>query len=192
MSNEITIIENTTGEVTTTDLGELAERINMRVRAAEDRAKKAVEYAVEAGQLLNEAKTLVPHGEWKQWLAAHCTVAPRTARAYMMLAKRVPTLPDAERQRVADLPMREAIKAITTDPTAPPRQPSVEGIWDKGERDRTAKIFDTGATALREATRAISNAREIKPGKVQSLRNRLAAVLAELDKLTEAEPLANS
>lgn len=187
MSNEITIIENTTGEVTTTDLGELAERINMRVQAAEDRAKKAVEYAIEAGQLLIEAKSLVQHGQWEQWLTDNCRVAPRTAQAYMRLAKRVPLLPDAEAQHVADLPLREAIKAITTDPTEPPRQPRVEGIWDKGERERTAKIFDTGATALREATRAISNAREIKPGKVQSLRNRLAAVLAELDKLTEPE-----
>ncbi|CAM5792716.1 DUF3102 domain-containing protein [Ottowia pentelensis] len=188
MSKEITIIENTTGEVTTTDLGELAERINMRVKAAEDRAKKAVEYVIDAGILLNEAKALVRHGEWDQWLAANCTVAPRTARAYMLLAKRVPTLPDAERQRVADLPVREAIKAITTDPTEPPRQHGVERIFSRDERERTAKIFDTGATALREATRAISNAAPIKPGKVQSLRNRLAAVLAELDKLTEAEP----
>ena len=184
MTNAITIIENTSGEVTTTDLGELAERINMRVKAAEDRAKKAVEYVIDAGILLNEAKALVAHGEWEQWLAANCTVAPRTARAYMMLAKRVPTLPDAERQRVADLPMRDAIKAITTDPSAPPRQPRVGRIAERDERARVAKVFSTGADGVREAARLVKNYYEIKPAKVQSLRNKLAAIIAELDRLT--------
>lgn len=188
MSNEITIIENTTGEVTITDLGELADSIHIKVEAANHHLKYSARFAIEAGQLLIEAKSLVQHGQWEQWLTDNCQVAPRTAQAYMRLAKHIPELPDAKAQRVADLPLREAIKAITTDPTAPPRRPRVEGIWDRGERERTAKIFDTGATALREATRAISNAREIKPGKVQSLRNRLAAVLAELDKLTEPAP----
>lgn len=190
MTNAITIIENTSGEVTTTDLGELAERINMRVKAAEDRAKKAVEYVIDAGILLNEAKALVAHGEWEQWLAANCTVAPRTARAYMMLAKRVPTLPDAERQRVADLPLREAIRAITTDPTEPPRQPPGRRIASLEQRQKTAKVFINCATTVKAVAKTIEMSMAIKPAKVKALREELAAVLAELDKLTEAEPLA--
>lgn len=190
MTNAITIIENTSGEVETTDLFELAAEIRTNVNITEHHARSAVLSAVNAGHLLANAKKLVAHGEWENWVQVQCEIAPRTARAYMQFAKRFPELPDAKRQRVADLPLREAMKAITTDPTAPPRQHGVERIFSRDERERTAKIFDTGATALREATRAISNAAPIKPGKVQSLRNRLAAVLAELDKLTEAEPLA--
>ena len=166
------------------ELADLADRINLRVKCAEDRAKKAVEYAIDAGQLLNEAKALVPHGEWENWLTQHCTVAPRTARAYMMLARRFPVLPDAERQRVADLPMRDAVKAITTDPATPQREPSARQIPGRDERERVVKVFRSAASGANEAAKLIANFTEIKPGKVQSLRNKLAAVIAELDRLT--------
>jgi hypothetical protein len=32
-----------------------------------------------AGDLLIEAKALVPHGQWLPWLAEHCEMAERTA-----------------------------------------------------------------------------------------------------------------
>ena len=65
---------------------ELALRITMRAKMLETHAQKAVEYAFEIGQLLNEAKPQINHGEWEQWLTEHCHLAPRTARAYMKLA----------------------------------------------------------------------------------------------------------
>lgn len=188
MSNEITIIENTTGEVTITDLGELADSIHIKVEAANHHLKYSARFAIEAGQLLIEAKSLVQHGQWEQWLTDNCQVAPRTAQAYMRLAKHIPELPDAKAQRVADLPLREAIKAITTDPTEPPRQHGVKQIANRDERERVAKVCRTAASGANEAARLIANHTEIKPAKVQSLRNKLAAVLAELDKLTEPAP----
>ena len=52
---------------------ELAERISIRVRMAENHAKKALEYALEIGALLNEAKPLLKHGdkwpEHREWMA---------------------------------------------------------------------------------------------------------------------------
>lgn len=98
----------------------LANKINEATTAAESHARSAVQYALTAGALLVQAKARVPHGEWQTWLAANCTVAPRTASAYMRLATRLPELPDAERQRVADSSLRGALEALAqAKPTAP-------------------------------------------------------------------------
>ena len=99
----------------------LAQRINEATAEAEGHARAAMNQALIVGGLLNEAKSQVPHGEWDAWLTTHCKVAPRTARAYMRLAKQWPQLPEPKRQRVADLPVREAVRAIAMKPDAPPR-----------------------------------------------------------------------
>jgi hypothetical protein len=106
-------------------LDELAGEIRQQVRRAEESARSARAAALAVGELLTRAKNKVAHGEWERWLDSNCSLAPRTARAYMMLSKRVPLLPDAERQRVAGLPLRQALAAITTGPTAPPREARV-------------------------------------------------------------------
>jgi hypothetical protein len=94
----------------------LPERINSAVQAAESHARSAVECAIRAGGLLLQAKALVQYGEWEGWLQQHVTCAPRTAQAYMRLHAKVKTLPKPEAQRVALLPLRDAMKAIATEP----------------------------------------------------------------------------
>jgi hypothetical protein len=75
-------------------LPELAERINAYHEQTERFFKSCtesftsvLEYASKAGSLLNEAKRLVPHGEWLHWLEANCRVGERQARKYIALAK---------------------------------------------------------------------------------------------------------
>ena len=75
-------------------------------------SKKAVEYAAQAGALLNRAKERVGHGEWEEWVRANCYLAPRTARGYMQLAAVMTRLSSEERQTVADSPLRQALMAI--------------------------------------------------------------------------------
>lgn len=163
---------------------ELALRINMRVQMAESHAKKAVEYAFEIGQLLNEAKPQINHGEWEQWLAEHCHLAQRTARAYMKLAKAFPILPEAERQRVTDLPIREALKAISTDPTPlPPREPPARRVNSLEDRQRVKSVFLNARDQLTKAAKTIDYAMPIKGGEVAALRKKLEAVLAQLVEL---------
>ena len=93
-------------------LVDLAQRIRATHRKAEHSAREAVAYAVEAGQLLIEAKAQVPHGQWLPWITEHCEMAERTAQAYMRVARELPKLDDGKAQRVADMPLRDALRAL--------------------------------------------------------------------------------
>ncbi|WP_299146742.1 DUF3102 domain-containing protein [uncultured Comamonas sp.] len=166
---------------------ELAERISIRVRMAENHAKKALEYALEIGALLNEAKPLVKHGDWDKWLTEHCNLAARTARAYMKLAKDFPSLPEPERQRVATLPVREAVKAIATDPAPPATEKVLPAAAPRRreERERVSAKFSSTAKSIRDAAKRINLFMDIKPAQVTALRTKLQDMLAELDQLQQ-------
>jgi hypothetical protein len=77
--------------------------------------RSAVSYAVEAGKLLMEAKKLVGHGNWESWVRECCGLSERTAQGYMRLAR----LDPAKAQRVADLSLREALKALAEPKGSP-------------------------------------------------------------------------
>lgn len=84
----------------------LADEIRTEVAAAEADFQSAVQHAINAGNRLIEAKSLVRHGEWLPWLEANFPGAQTTARNYMRLA--------ANGQRVADLPtVRETLALLT-------------------------------------------------------------------------------
>lgn len=87
----------------------LADAIRTELADAKAAAASAVEHACRAGELVIQAKEACPHGEWGKWLRENAEVSERTARAYMQLAKRCRELPPGERQRVADLPLRQAL-----------------------------------------------------------------------------------
>ncbi len=94
---------------TETSLTDLAARIQAAHEAATTSMRRGCEHAINAGRLLIEAKNQVPHGQWLHWLKKHCQVSERMAQHYMTLARHF----EANPQRVADLPMRQAIKVIT-------------------------------------------------------------------------------
>ncbi|MEB0058813.1 DUF3102 domain-containing protein [Variovorax sp. LG9.2] len=162
----------------------LAIKINNTVSAAEADAKSSMQRALEAGKLLTEAKEAVAHGEWQSWLVANCNVAARTAQAYMKLAKRLPELSAPEAQRVADLPVRDAIRAITTDPVSPTRTASVDTIHFSAEKRNAAiDIFERSNTASKEALRYIRHGGRLPGAKVGALRKKLMAAIEALDRL---------
>ena len=171
-----------------THITELATRINSRVKMAETHARKALECALEIGALLIEAKALVPHGGWNDWITHNCVLASRTARSYVQLATVYPSLPEPERQRVAALPVREAVRAIATDPMAPARAASEAPTClprDSQERNRLIKKFRATAGRLREATKFFDCGLDLKGAKVSVLRRALTDAIAELDRLQE-------
>ena len=50
----------------------------------------AIRYAIKAGEIINKAKEIVPHGQFGEWLNAemqHLDIAERTAQKWMKLAK---------------------------------------------------------------------------------------------------------
>src|SRR5687768_15110039 len=92
------------------DAATIADQINAAHEAALTAARSAIEHAKRAGELLIAAKDTVPHGHWLPWLAQHCpALSIRSAQAYMRLAREWPRLADADTQRVAHLPLRDAL-----------------------------------------------------------------------------------
>jgi hypothetical protein len=89
----------------------LAAAINEAHRRVEESARAGAEHARQAGELLLQAKAQVEHGAWLPWVKANCQFSERTARAYMRMASNWPVI-EANRQRAADLSMREALKLL--------------------------------------------------------------------------------
>jgi tetratricopeptide (TPR) repeat protein len=172
------------------DLALLPQRINAAVQAAESHARSAVECAMRAGALLTQAKALVQHGEWETWLQQHVMCAPRTAQAYMRLHAKVQTLPAPEAQRVAGLPLREAIKAIATTPkddsTPRPALPKHMRMRSKSDMERFHAELGDAATKLRTAARNVGvNALQRKD--YERARKALTHALEVLDRLAADE-----
>ena len=88
----------------------VAASITAEHEAAQAAARDAVAHAICAGELLIEAKAALKHGEFGAWLAANVTFSERTARGYMRLAG----LDEAKRQRVANMSLRGALRALAT------------------------------------------------------------------------------
>jgi hypothetical protein len=80
--------------------------------------RHSVEYAIDAGNLLLEAKEQLKHGQWLPWLAANCTMSERTAQLYMRLARNRAAIEDQMKSAgVADLTLEQAAALIA--PMAP-------------------------------------------------------------------------
>ncbi len=101
------------GEITRT-LDTLADEINKAHRRCEQSVQATLDYAVEVGRLLIEAKAQCGHGEWLPWVENHCECDIRTIQRYMKLAGFVPTLP-ANATRVSYLPIRDIVKLERLD-----------------------------------------------------------------------------
>ncbi|MGE3180796.1 MAG: DUF3102 domain-containing protein [Phycisphaerae bacterium] len=89
----------------------LADKINYEHRQAEQSARTALQHAMRCGELLAEAKAKLPHGEFSQWVEAHCDFALRTGQAYMRLHSHRAEL-DEKRNGVAHLNVRDALTML--------------------------------------------------------------------------------
>jgi hypothetical protein len=161
----------------------LAEKINEALDAVDACLKSSMVHALTAGRLLVEAKKYVPHGDWETWLRENCSLAPRTTQAYMQLTKKIKELPPLEAQRIADLPVREALKAIAIHRKSLPLR-----RWNSVKRDDVMHAVDTfrmGGMALRDAAAHVDFFRKMEDKQVQSLRRTLNAVFEVLDQLGE-------
>lgn len=68
-------------------LDDLAEAINAEHRRAQEAMQSSLAHALRCGELLNQAKSQLKHGDWLPWLASNCEFSDRTARAYMRVAR---------------------------------------------------------------------------------------------------------
>jgi hypothetical protein len=95
----------------------LPEQINREHQQAEQAARSALTHALKAGELLLQAKQQCAYGDWQAWIQQHCQFAERTARLYMQLARETAFCTEPEWQRVADLPLRQALKCLVPPPS---------------------------------------------------------------------------
>jgi hypothetical protein len=114
---------------------DLAARIQAAHEAAQSAMRSAVIHAVEAGRLLMEAKKLVRHGNWTGWLKQNCEFSERTAQGYIRLARELSKLAEPKAQRVADLSLREALKAVSSGARRLSPLPDAEGEIVLGRAD---------------------------------------------------------
>lgn len=119
----------------------LVARINVAHAEATAYAGKAIERALEAGDLLIQAKGRVAHGDWQSWLRQHCpNISPRTVQNYMRIARELP----AEKRTDAHLTVNGALKLLAGPaPEAPAianeNEPGFDCLPKLGER---AALYD--------------------------------------------------
>ena len=94
------------GEIIT--VGRSADGIAMEIRVIVRQTQQVMCSAVvEIGKRLIEAKGMVPHGEWGEYVQHRCGFSQRTAQSYMQLAAN-----PANAQTVADLPYSKALALL--------------------------------------------------------------------------------
>lgn len=139
------------------------------IRAAHARVKMstlmAAEQAVEAGRLLIEARALVAHGGWADWLARHVGFSDRSARRYMQLARA-----GFNSATVAEFGLRATAEALA------------EGSGPLPIPDPEIEVFASRVMNYREPFAAI---REISPGWFG------VAYLADDEIVTSIKPVAH-
>ncbi len=91
----------------------IAERINAEHQSYIGAMRRGIEHAINAGELLQEAKDKMGHGHWAGWLRKECpTIQPRTARLYMQIAKGKAKV-RAKMATVADLTLQQAATLVS-------------------------------------------------------------------------------
>jgi hypothetical protein len=100
----------TTATFTVMSGEQLTAAIRHEHEAASQAASAALQHALEAGRLLDEARATIPHGAWEAYVKDSCGMAPRTARLYLRLHRHRDRLPD--RQHVAGMSVRQAARLL--------------------------------------------------------------------------------
>jgi hypothetical protein len=152
-------------------LAALADQINAEHEACDAAMRDGLRHALKAGELLTEAKGRVGHGLWGDWLGLNFKGSERTARAYMQAAREFAALPDAKRQRVAEMPYRDVLKVLA------------EGAAEGERQGERVPVADQNADR-RTATEAVAGANDVTP---ESARRDLVAEVDAVRNATERE-----
>lgn len=116
-------------------LADLAVRIRSEHEAVFDSARQTLQHALNAGELLIEAKSLVDHGNWSDWLHDNCAVSQRTAQSYMRLARNRTTI-EANTPTTALLTIDDALSGLAKS------KPSIDIEADEIERAIVRNVTD--------------------------------------------------
>lgn len=81
-SSEVSI-PATEAEVVDTALDDLAQQIRYEHDAAKQALVSSLEHMLKCGELLTEARNLVPQGQWNRWAQQEVGLHPKTVRTYI-------------------------------------------------------------------------------------------------------------
>lgn len=122
------------GEIMTT--GRSADSIATEIRVIVAQTQQVLTYAaVKIGQNLIEAKQLVPHGEWGDYIKHSCGFSQRSANTYMQLAEEF-----GNSQTFANLPYSKALALLALP---------------EGERESFTEEHDVAQLSVRELKKQI-------------------------------------
>lgn len=180
------------------DLRRLATRVREMHREIQAYVRNTVWHAVRIGDLLAKAKKQVAHGDWERWLLDEAQLRPRTARAYIQMARELPKLDEAKRRRVAEMGIRDALALIASASRSVAKRSQdeadralvnmdVEGVgkvarrltWGTAERDRVPEpdVSRLPAPAPSVASRE-GAAQSVAQGHLVRLRSEIDRVVA--------------
>lgn len=114
-----------------------------------DAQRKGGEAILTIGRCLNEAKAMLPHGEWLPWLAEKVGYSEKTAQNFMRLAREF-----SNPQALADLGATKALKLL-----ALPQEEREKFVEDHNVIDMTTRQLEQ---AIRERDEARKAAEEAK------------------------------
>jgi hypothetical protein len=95
---------------TRASLAELARQINAEHEQVDVAVREGLDHARQAGFLLLQAKSRLPHGNWLPWLEANCKATARTVQRYMRLAEH---WEDVVASGGSGLALRDALRLLT-------------------------------------------------------------------------------
>lgn len=132
-------------------VGRSADSIAVEIKVIVRQAHRVVcSAAIEIGERLIEAKKLVPHGEWEEYVSVRCGFKPRTAQAYMQIAadrEKAQTFADLEFSKVLLLLAMPEGQAEALTAEHDPQSMTVRDLKRQiaEYKDRLEKAADAGA-----------------------------------------------
>lgn len=134
-------------------------------------------YAIEIGRRLKEAKSLLEHGEWGEWLENEVDFSRSTANNFMKIfeeygAKQVSLFGDANSQTLGNLPYTHALKLL-----AVPAEEREEFVEEHHVEDLSSRELDR---LIKERDAAVRRAEESEARELEQ-----ADALAELETLRD-------
>lgn len=131
-----------------------------------------LEYAIEIGRRLCEAKSMLPHGEWGNWLREEVEFSQSTANNFMRMfeeygADQISIFgAEAKSQTIGNLPYTKALKLL-----ALPAEEREEFVQTKDVAQMSSRELER---AIRERDAARKQAQDAE-GKIESLQRDLSA-----------------
>lgn len=144
-------------------------------------------YAIEIGRRLKEAKSLLEHGEWGEWLENEVDFSRSTANNFMKIfeeygAKQVSLFGDANSQTLGNLPYTHALKLL-----AVPAEEREDFVEKNHVEDLSSRELDR---LIKERDAAVRRAEESEERELAQA-DALAELEALRDKVATQEQMAS-